>query len=242
MWLHNNSTLQHIDLKHCGITDQDIIALSNALMSNSTLQVLDIGGNQSITSAGWRAFSVYLQNHNSTLKKLYVGQTNMNDESLMVLSNALTNDTTLEILVVYANSSISDIGWQAFSNIICNKTSLSSIYTSNHKLQQFYAGMFSENERPKDHLVSLLELNQNDNKQEVARQKLIRYYFSNDDGGIIKVEEFVDIELEVLPHAIAWAGRDDTGHSLLYKLFQTMPTLFDTDRKANAVGAKRKRV
>jgi len=90
--------------------------------------------------------------------------------------------------------------------------------------------------KAKDHLKSLLKLNQNDNKQEVARQKLIRYYFSNDDGSVVKVEEFVDMELDVLPQAIAWAGRDDTGHSLLYKLFQTMPTLFDTD-KAKAVGA-----
>jgi len=242
-WLENNPTVQHLDISTCTITDQDITILGNALMRNSTLQTLDIAwSSSSITSEGWRAFSVYLQNHNSTLKKLRVSGTNMNDEGLMVLLNALANDTTLRAFIAHPNDSISDDGWQTLADILCDKTSLSSIYTSNHTLQQFYAGMFSENERPNDHLVSLLELNQNDNKHEVVRQKLIRYYFSNDDGGIVKVEEFVDIELEVLPHAIAWVGRDDTGHSLLYTLFQTMPTLFDTDRKAKGVGAKRKRV
>jgi len=128
------------------------------------------------------------------------------------------------------------------SDFLCDKTSLSSIYTSNHTLQQFYAGFYYDDDGPKDHLVSLLKLNENDDKQEVVRQKLIRYYFSNDDGGIVKVEEFVVMELEVLPRAIAWIGRDDTAHSLLYKLFQIMPTLFHTDRKAKAAGAKRKHV
>ena len=242
IWLQNNSTLQYLDLSYCGITDQDIIALGNALMSNSTLQVLNVGTNRSITSMGWQAFSIYLQNHNSTFKNLKADDTDMNDESLMVLLNALANDTILKTLVAHPNDSISDIGWQALADFLCDKTSLESIYTSNHTLQQIYAGYYYNDDGPKDHLVSLLELNQNGNKHEVARQKLIRYYFSNDDGGIVKVEDFVDMELEVLPYAIAWVGRDDTGHSLLYKLFQTMPTLFDTDSKAKAAGEKRKRV
>jgi len=235
IWLQNNSTLQYLDLSYCGITDQDVTLLGNALMNNGTLQVLDIGSNQAITSVGWRAFSVYLQNHNSTLKKLHVHSTNMNDEGLLVLLNVLANDKTIKTLLVHPNSSISDIGWQALADFLCDKTSLNSIYTSNHTLRQFYED-FYDPPKAKDHLKSLLKLNQNDNKQEVARQKLIRYYFSNDDGSVVKVEEFVDMELDVLPQAIAWAGRDDTGHSLLYKLFQTMPTLFDTD-KAKAVGA-----
>ena len=239
-WLENNSTVQHLNLSKCTVTDQDIIALGNALMRNSTLQTLDIAWGSSITSAGWQALSVYLRNHNSTLKKIIVHDTDMNDESLMVLLNALVNNTTLKALVAHPNDSIRDIGWQALADFLCDETSLSSIYTSNHTLQQFYAGFYYDDDGPKDHLVSLLKLNENDNKQEVARQKLIRYYFSNDDGGIVKVEEFVDVELEVLPQAIAWVGKDDIGHSLLYKLFQTMPTLFDTDRKAKAAGTKRK--
>jgi len=241
-WLQNNSTVQYLCLENCNITDQGVTLLGNALMRNSTLQVLDISRNRSITSMAWQAFSVYLRNHNSTLKKLHVMGTDMNDEGLMVLLNALANDTTLKTLVAHPNSSISDIGWKALADLLCDKTSLNSICMSNHTLRQVYAslGFYSTDDPPKDHLVSLLKLNENDDKQEVVRHKLIRYYFSNDDGGIVKVEEFVVMELEVLPRAIAWIGRDDTGHSLLYKLFQTMPTLFDTDRKAKATGTKRK--
>ena len=43
------------------------------------------------------------------------------------------------------------------------------------------------------------------------------------------MEEFVDMELEVLPHAMGWASWDGTGHSILYQLVRSMPSLFDSD-------------
>jgi len=77
--------------------------------------------------------------------------------------------------------------------------------------------------RPDD-LFSYLELNKNDNKFEVARQKIIQQHFLRGDN--INIDEFLDMDVEVLPRAIAWIGRDATGQSLLFKLVQSMPTCF----------------
>ena len=89
-------------------------------------------------------------------------------------------------------------------------------------------------------LVALLTLNKNDNEAEVVRQKIINYHFFK---GEKNMEEFVDMELNVLPHVIAWTGRDNHGFSLLYCIVHSMPSLFDPDSKAAklAAGAKRKR-
>ena len=72
---------------------------------------------------------------------------------------------------------------------------------------------------------SYLELNKSgDDKTEVARQKIIQYYFDNGDRNI---QEIVDMELNELPHAIEWSGRNEAGLSLLYRLLRSVPFLFE---------------
>ena len=87
-------------------------------------------------------------------------------------------------------------------------------------------------------LASYLQLNRNYSKAEVARQKILQYHFSNGESN---VEEFVGMELEVLPCAMSWIGRENDGLALLYNVLQSMPTMFDFDSDANAVSGKRKR-
>ena len=92
-------------------------------------------------------------------------------------------------------------------------------------------------------------MNWNDNKLEVARQKILQFHFTNGDN----IQEFVDMKLNVIPHAVAWMARGgigetwygshDTGHSLLYQLVKSMPSLFEFDSRAKgaaAAGKKRK--
>ena len=77
----------------------------------------------------------------------------------------------------------------------------------------------SVSDLPSD-LISHLRLNQNDDKAEVARQKILKYHFHN---GEKNVEEFVGMELKVLPREISWVGRNVDGLALLYNLLQSMP-------------------
>ena len=101
--------------------------------------------------------------------------------------------------------------------------------------------MYTNDSVPVDRaLDSYLRTNGNDNKSEVVRQKIIQYYFLKDNS-INNIEEFVDMELEVLPHAIAWMGRDDIAFPLLYQIVKNTPWLFDSDSKAKLLGEKRKK-
>ena len=107
----------------------------------------------------------------------------------------------------------------AIANVLCNKTSIVSIYSSNHTPQEFF---HRENDLPKD-LISCLRLNQNNNKNEVVQQKCVLDHLFNGDGNS---QDFFEIQLIVSPLFIPWVGRDIAGYSLLYRLFRSMPSLF----------------
>ena len=71
-------------------------------------------------------------------------------------------------------------------------------------------------------------MNENTNKVEVVRQKIIQYHFMD---GKDNTETLVGMELEMMPSVIAWIGRDNIGLSLLYHLTKNMPCLFDSEDK-----------
>ena len=109
--------------------------------------------------------------------------------------------------------------WNALSTILCDTSTIESIYFSNHTLR---GGLYEAN----GDIASYLQLNENANKVEVARQKILRYHFKNGEDNI---DELVDMELNVLPQVMSWMGRDYTGQSLLYSFIRSMPTIFDSE-------------
>jgi hypothetical protein len=69
-----------------------------------------------------------------------------------------------------------------------------------------------------DNVSSLLEMNKQSNKSEVARKKILR---------TVNIHTFVHMRESMLPFAIEWVGRDDLGFSLMYFVVQELPTLLD---------------
>ena len=200
-------------------------SLTNALTNARSLFRLNLGGNSTITPVGWTALSNILQHPNSSLLDLSLAafnQTTINDEVAISFANALINNESLKTLGFGGNSNNNTItarGWTALANMLCNKSSLESIYNSNHTVTNIgHYGI------PND-LASYLRMNENDNKHEVARQKILKYHFADGDENI---EKFVEMELAIIPYAIAWIGRDSTGHSLLYNV---PPTCLEKERK-----------
>lgn len=82
-----------------------------------------------------------------------------------------------------------------------------------------------------------MKLNENDDKHEVARQKIIQCHFR---GGEKNIETFVGMSEVVVPHALAWVGRNTTGFSLMYTAIRSLHTLFDCN-KARLVTTRAKR-
>ena len=123
------------------------------------------------------------------------------------------------MLVLDDNDEITTRGWTALSHVLCDKSSIDVTYSSNHTLQKLDDGLGGIDHLPND-LVSLLDMNRNNTKAETARQKILEYHLLRDG---VNVEAFVDMDVKVLPLAMAWIGRDRTGFQVLFRLLQNAP-------------------
>jgi len=231
---NSQSILEELSLVGNEFGDEVVPHLVDALISIDTLKGLNLYFNR-CSRVGLQGISRLLQNPNSHLEELSIGQSDADDTDHNVAidySHALLNNTKLKQLLFCRGMEVTASGWDALADLLCNKSSIDGILDSNHTLEAVRGPR-----SPDDRVVSYLELNEKFNKFEVVRRKIIQYYFIN---GEANTQEFVDMELGVLPHAMRWTGRNHIGHSLLYQLVRSMPTLFDYESMRAAV-RKRKR-
>ena len=208
--------LQKLFLHYNEINDEAVTYLGNVLANNCTLRRLGLGdleGNR-VTSSGWRAFAAILQNPNSALEELDLARNQINNDVLDSFANSLMHNNKLKELFI-DDRSVTSTGWDALSNVLCNKSSINATFNSNHTLGRVFDpdeyGV-DESNLPSD-LRALLQLNRENTKAEAARRKVISVHFSGD----FNVQPFIDMDLKVLPHALAWMARNEHGSSLTYK-------------------------
>lgn len=84
-------------------------------------------------------------------------------------------------------------------------------------------------------------MNENEDKSEVAREKILKQHFSGRSTNSYNV--FARMPASVLVYGIEWIGRDDLGYSLMNDFLRGFPELFDVrgGQQRDAVGTKRKR-
>ena len=124
--------------------------------------------------------------------------------------------------VSYGMHMITEVGWGAIKNLLCDESSINATRYSDHTL--CYLGDFPYTDDD-DNIVEmpssiecLLEMNGNRDKSQVARKKVIETHFS---GGKFDMEEhraLIGDENKHLPQTMHWFGRDALGHSVLYDL------------------------
>jgi len=253
---HANLDLVNLDLGSNQIDNDGIQRLVQLVSNMSSLKCLSLSDNRSVLT-GWQALSGYLQSPNLALRELGLNENNIDDDTLIILTSALVDNKSLKYLSLDGTwdddteeyiSLITERGWGAVSTLLCNKASIMDTYSSNHTLQEI-----SEYIRD-DLLESYLELNRNKDKAEVARQKVLQTHFSTDEDNFTSnIQEFLDMEFEMMPTAISWMGKpanvdwkgkNVSGLSLMFNLMRRVPDLFDSGpQKKKPLGAgKRKRV
>ena len=235
----SNLNLVMLDLNNNNIDDVGIQLLVRILSNMNLLKCLNLPRNQSVTPAGWQALTGYLQSPNFALESLTLDGNNINDETVIAFTRALEHNKTLKDLSLYdcydndeETGLITDRAWEAITTLLCNKTSIMSTYNSNHTLKEVSIYDYTP-----DETELYLDLNYNEDKAEVARQKILQTHFPTEDNDSSKMQEILDMDLEMIPAAITWMGRpihDDwcgtnvSGLSLLYNLLRRLPDLFDS--------------
>jgi Ran GTPase-activating protein (RanGAP) involved in mRNA processing and transport len=220
-----NSTLQKFEIGRNSIGDIGINALTDALLNNSMLKFLSISGNPDVTPAGWVNFSTVLRNPTSALEVLKVWSNSINDEVLYSFAGALASNKKLIGLdpTSVAYRKVTSDGFAAFTNVLCDTSSILNTFNSNHTLEIICekSGEYDEFDKSiGNEVLSLLKINRDRSVSEASRIKIINTHFS---GSEINMQPFMEMNLSVRPYAIAWMATD----MHMYELLRAMPSLLE---------------
>ena len=217
---HPLCSIQRLSFTNTEIGDGGATILGGALANNKSVKGLDFCDDLSVTSVGWQGFSTCLRNPNSSLEVISIGGGDIghiDDEGANAIISALTNNTTLKKLDLLPYGCIDRWFMSFFSRLVWDKSSIDNTYSSNHTLYKIDLWP-----RPKG-IRQLANMNRNENKVEVARQKILQYHFADGDANI---HVFASTPEPSLPFAIEWIGRNSDGRTLMYHFVRAIPTLF----------------
>jgi hypothetical protein len=150
------------------------------------------------------------------LEKLDLRANSVNDHVMVSFADAMANNSKLTECIFHRDiCHVTSIGYVAFTHILCNNSSILSTYHSNHTLGK----LCYREEFPED-VTFLLKFNQECTESQAARLKIIMAHFS---GCKINMQPFMDMDLCVRPHAIAWMGKGGN----LYDFLRAAPSLLE---------------
>jgi len=243
--------LTEISLSSCQITDSMAENLVQAVQGHAELKTLDLRDND-IRKRGCEWLSTLLQDPKCNIVNLDLHNNMIDDSGAKIMAEALAHNNKVESILLDENH-ISAGGWNAFSNILCNQSSIDKTYRSNHTLCMIasfgavkMAGsrMYDEDGVIPNRLFELIEFNAGRDKKVVARQKILDCHIKGD----FDMNPFVgnSMEMNVVPHMRSWVGRcskvDGVSHTAIFDLLRQMPTLYANASPAKGVVTKQKSI
>ena len=139
----------------------------------------------------------------SNLIKIDLSANNLGDEGALIFANAMVVNSKLKTLDLTDCDGITEVGWAHFSRLLCDTSSISKTYLSNHTLRELdtidpIEDLAENLEIPTD-LASYLDLNgSSENKGQVAMTKILQHHSH------FNVQPFFEWEVKVLPLMITW--------------------------------------
>ncbi|EJK66635.1 hypothetical protein THAOC_12429, partial [Thalassiosira oceanica] len=196
-------------------------------------RVLHIGGN-TLCPGGTRVIAASLANPECRLESLNLDQCNIGDEGTATLADGLRNNQRLTRMSLGDNN-ITERGWNAFSSILCDTSSINATYNSNHTLQNL-GGLCVQ--IPQD-VEMMLDVNEGENKSHVAANKILRAHRHLD------MRPLFGRELGLLPYVVAWLehfakSRLHLKLSSIFEFVRAMPMKVTNGVVGKAKGEKRK--
>ncbi|EJK56258.1 hypothetical protein THAOC_23895, partial [Thalassiosira oceanica] len=127
---------------------------------------LDFSDN-TLCPGGPQVIAASLANPECRLELLDLISTAVGDEGAAILAPSLRNNQRLARMTLEDNS-ITETGWDAFSSILCDASSINATHGSNHTLQElgFHQTMSQD-------IDAMLELNSDQDKSGVAASKIL---------------------------------------------------------------------
>eukprot|EP00984_Skeletonema_dohrnii_P005552 scaffold1956_cov93-Skeletonema_dohrnii-CCMP3373.AAC.2 len=194
-----SSNLKFIALSNNNIDDLGLQALVEGMSNCSILEDLYLSNNRSITAAGLRFMSPLLQSESCSLQCIMLDNINFGDEGAIVLAEGLRGNKSLSRLVFAPTSAgVTDVGWSAFSKLLCDTSSINNTYLSNHTLE-WVGDTFYGMTIPPD--IRLCIAWNKDQRTDAAVRKILTSHSHFD------MKPFFQWKLKFLPVMVAWFER-----------------------------------
>ena len=153
-----NSALFILSLRYCDIDDQGAATIASALAANTSLKGLNLQGN-TISCNGLVHFFDLLLDNKPVL------------ETICITDNSIVSDEMKEE------------DWGILSCALCDKTSIQKTFESNHFFYVLDLDVLPDYTSIWGDILPLLGMNQQIDPERVARQKILKYHFSNGNTG-----------------------------------------------------------
>jgi len=196
------SSLKYLDLSDNSINDQGLQALVEGMTNCVDLETLYLSDNRSITSAGLRCMSPMFQSESCSLKELSLTRINFGNDGAIALADGLKGNKSLKTLTfVPTSAGVTGVGWAAFSNLLCDTSSINKTYLSNHTLE-FIGDYFHESDTPPE-IKQYLGWNRDRNRtpHRAAFRKIFKRHTDFD------MEPLLQWKLKCLPVIVNWFER-----------------------------------
>ncbi|KAL7476568.1 hypothetical protein ACHAW6_002422 [Cyclotella cf. meneghiniana] len=211
---HSDSHFKVINIRGGSkINDEAISSLAEVLSATkNTIEQFYLGSFPAVTSVGWTALSTAFLDPMPNLTEVCIGSEGFLDCDIGPFWNGLRNKPLLKVLELEWEH-LTTVGWDAFSHVLCDTSSLHAIQHSNHTLCDILFHACVTRIFP-DSINNLLQMNRSGTASEVARQKVIQFY----NG--INIESLVndqpEMQTKLVPCVMFLLGTDPSTHTALY--------------------------
>ena len=194
-FVRRTKSMNLLNLIDSPITDEGLQSFVEGMANCCSLTDLYIS-NRSITSNGLTSLSSLLRTEDCMLSDLDLHGINIGDDGAAALANGLIGNNSLtELGFSPTDSGITARGWDAFSRLLCDTSSVNNTYLSNHTLVQI--GEYKMDDTPLE-IVKYLNLNESQYHGAAAICKILHSYPD------IDVTPLFEFNLEFLPLVVEW--------------------------------------
>jgi hypothetical protein len=205
----SRSLRSHTCIKMLWLTDLDLGSNPEILLTILQSDVESIYlNNNNIDSLGAVKIAEYLED-NPPIKTIFLAINRLNDDDIILISQALKRNTNLEDLYLHTNN-ITCIGVKALLTCIFDSSSLNAISESNHSLKLVFFFNGEESENLDECIHKLMDLNPTEKIMLALQEKesLLQY--------------FTNIPVELIPEVLAFFHPIHSPHKCLNILYSTM--------------------
>lgn len=183
--LSENMILQHIEWSE----------LLNRICNLHHLKELDLSNNN-IGREACTAIASMLKNQ-SALNSLSLSNGHIDDTCISLLVDGLKHNKSLKSLNLFGNTGITQAGKNCILTLLCDKTTISSTYNSNHTLQAEMGFVQYE-------ISHMLSFNR---KQNAALRKIEYAHFQGDS---FDLQPFLDMDVKIMPALLVWLANNSS--------------------------------